>query len=626
MLLAWLPLPAFATGFPAKPAGMDDANRASLQETVTESVVQEAKLTGAGNVEGADEVDGNQIGYSVAVSGDTAIVGGPGDSVVMLNIQQAPGDSRARIASGISGDRRGGPNTPPSITPTAAQITLTQDSPATYAYIASVSDAETPPSGLLLETTSVPSGLSVFGISKVVSGSSALFSARLHAGCGAVVGTHLMGLRAYDGGAMFADADLTVTVAANTPPVLGTYPASGASIGGRTRVVPSVLPRDNGFTQAHSVSAPSYSGWLSVDSNSGVVTLDNAGPVGTHIVTVTATDACGAVTTSAFELVVSAASTAPTVTAAAGITRREGDSLFPPVLVDIAQVSDAEEAETALSVTINGDNTAINNGVSIEMEPLSLTGVVTADVVAHCGASNASFTLRVTDGDDQFSEATLNVAVTPNTPPVFASYAPASVMLGSGRDIFAVAPPTDNGGVANAALQGIGTYTGFALVSQLGDVFIGSASPVGTHTLTIRVTDNCGLYTDASLPLTVLGDGVFLNSFEDVVRTPAKMALPAGKDGQTQRLKLPTFDLQELAIVPGVVDAIEFSIGDTRALLQVRNLVGSRALRLLSVDEQGRATEAEWISLSGPQSLELEWGNYAPEGKSRINAVLKVVE
>jgi FG-GAP repeat len=78
--LTWLSLPALALGLTAKPAGMDDASWSALQEAVSESVLQQAKLTGSSNI-GADGLDGDQFGYSLAVSGDTVIVGAPGDTV-----------------------------------------------------------------------------------------------------------------------------------------------------------------------------------------------------------------------------------------------------------------------------------------------------------------------------------------------------------------------------------------------------------------------------------------------------------------------------------------------------------------------------------------------------------------
>jgi hypothetical protein len=51
--------------------------------------------------------------------------------------------------------------------------------------------------------------------------------------------------------------------------------------------------------------------------------------------------------------------------------------------------------------------------VTVSNITVDAAGEVRADVVAACGASNAGFTLRVTDGEGLSAEATLDVTVTP---------------------------------------------------------------------------------------------------------------------------------------------------------------------------------------------------------------------
>jgi CSLREA domain-containing protein len=106
----------------------------------------------------------------------------------------------------------------------------------------------------------------------------------------------------------------------------------------------------------------------------------------------------------------------PTITAAVGVTRAKGS---PASNSQIATVSDEEDAEDMLTVTVNGAATATVNGVTINNISVDSLGKVTANVVASCGASDAAFTLRVTDSGDLFAEDTLNVTVTAdNTAPV----------------------------------------------------------------------------------------------------------------------------------------------------------------------------------------------------------------
>src|SRR5207248_6621340 len=63
---------------------------------------------------------------------------------------------------------------------------------------------------------------------------------------------------------------------------------------------------------------------------------------------------------------------------------------------------------------------------------------------------------------------------------------------------------SDNVSVSSIALQSQGTYMGTISVNNTtGVVSISNAAPVGTHTIVIRATDNCGTNTDASFTLTV---------------------------------------------------------------------------------------------------------------------------
>ena len=80
--------------------------------------------------------------------------------------------------------------------------------------------------------------------------------------------------------------------------------------------------------------------------------------------------------------------TAPTIAAAVGVTRRQDAGTSN---ASIATVSDAEDAETALIVTVNGSSNATDNGVSVSNIAVTSAGPVTADVAAACAATDASF-------------------------------------------------------------------------------------------------------------------------------------------------------------------------------------------------------------------------------------------
>jgi CSLREA domain-containing protein len=109
---------------------------------------------------------------------------------------------------------------------------------------------------------------------------------------------------------------------------------------------------------------------------------------------------------------------APVITAV-GVARTQGDSATNSVIAN--NISDSQQAPGALTVTVNGQsasgaNSVTSNGVSISNLAIAADGTATADVAAACNAATpgVNFTLRVTNGNNFFSEATLTVTV--NTP------------------------------------------------------------------------------------------------------------------------------------------------------------------------------------------------------------------
>jgi hypothetical protein len=85
----------------------------------------------------------------------------------------------------------------------------------------------------------------------------------------------------------------------------------------------------------------------------------------------------------------------------------------------IATVSDDQDDPASLVVTVDGGASATTNGVTVSNIAVDAVGNVTADVSAACGASNAMFTLEVTDSGGLSAAAMLAVDVTnETTPPV----------------------------------------------------------------------------------------------------------------------------------------------------------------------------------------------------------------
>ncbi|HQR35406.1 MAG TPA: Ig-like domain repeat protein, partial [Blastocatellia bacterium] len=97
----------------------------------------------------------------------------------------------------------------------------------------------------------------------------------------------------------------------------------------------------------------------------------------------------------------------PPMITASPISRAAGS---PASNSTIATVSDNESAAGTLVVTVTSANPS--NGVTLS-SLVNSNGTITANAVAACGATNASFTLQVSDGN-LTATATLNVTVTPD--------------------------------------------------------------------------------------------------------------------------------------------------------------------------------------------------------------------
>jgi hypothetical protein len=185
----------------------------------------------------------------------------------------------------------------------------------------------------------------------------------------------------------------------------------------------------------------------------------------------------------------------PTIVTATDLSLQQGST---PSNRQIATVSNYG-GNGSLVVTVTSANPA--NGVTIS-NIINSEGNITADIVASCGAATATFTLQASDGSSTVSD-TLNIHVTANTAPTL-TYQNQTVDLNESLTINPATGPSDNVAVSSIVKQSNGTYTGSISVNNTtGVISISNAAPAGTHTITIRATDNCAATTDASFTLTV---------------------------------------------------------------------------------------------------------------------------
>jgi uncharacterized repeat protein (TIGR01451 family) len=191
-------------------------------------------------------------------------------------------------------------NTPPSVN--ASPIGVTAGSPAVSMTIATVADADQPAGTLLVSTSSIPAGIVINSLSN----SSGTVTATVGASCTAATGPNNVTISVQDSTGAMSSTTLTVNVAANPAPTLGNYADTSLSAGGSTSVTPSQPPADNGTVTVTAAASPGFTGSVSADSATGVVSISNANS-GSYMITVTATDNCGATDVKTFGLFVASA-------------------------------------------------------------------------------------------------------------------------------------------------------------------------------------------------------------------------------------------------------------------------------------------------------------------------------
>jgi|GEM_PF-1150853 len=189
----------------------------------------------------------------------------------------------------------------------------------------------------------------------------------------------------------------------------------------------------------------------------------------------------------------------PTITAVSGLSRQQGVAATNS---QIATVTD-DGGNGNVNVTVTSANPS--NGVNIS-NIVNTSGAITADIMANCSASNASFTLQASDGTAT-ATATLNITVIANTPPTLSYTNPPALPFNGSTTVTPVAA-SDNGLITGFIVQSVvPALTTAPTVNSSGVVSITNAQPAGPHTITIRATDDCGVVTDASFTLTVSKGG-----------------------------------------------------------------------------------------------------------------------
>ena len=371
-------------------------------------------------------------------------------------------------------------------------MTRQQGSAGTVSPVAAVSDLDQSAGSLVVTATTVPAGITVTNIQNP-NGS---VSAKIEATCDAALGANTVVFTVNDSNGGSASASFTVNVTANSAPTL-TYNTdyTVASTAGRT-ITPNSLGDNGSIASVVLVSKGGYTGGIAVDNATGVVTLTGATPIGTHTITIKATDNCGVETTASFALIVT--NNLPAITPAAPVVRQQGSA---GAASPVATVSDLDQAAGTLVVTA----TSVPAGITVT-DIQNNNGSVTATIAADCNASvagpnNVEFTVSDSNGGTRSTSFTVHV--TANTAPAIAYGAAYNVASTANAAVVPTAL-SDNGSVTNVQLVSQGGYTGgIGVNAATGVVTFTGAAPIGSHTITVRATDNCGAQMTASFTLNV---------------------------------------------------------------------------------------------------------------------------
>lgn len=291
---------------------------------------------------------------------------------------------------------------------------------------------------------------------------------------------------------------LRLTLTENTAPTISDIADTSTNEDTPTPAIPFTVGDAESPASTLTVSASSSNqavvpdGAITVSGTDGnrTITLAPApNASGFADITVTVSDQGGITASDTFRLTINAVNEQPTITAATGITRQQAAGAS---VSQIATVADVDN--DPLSVTVNGGSSATVNGVTVSNIVVNTNGTVNASIAAACGASNAGFTLRVSDPGALFATATLNVAVTlETTPPVISPITNVVATLPNGPATsmpvtFPLPAATDN-------------CPGVAVTTVPAS---GSSFSVGTTTVNVTATDGAGNVSTASFTVTVV--------------------------------------------------------------------------------------------------------------------------
>ncbi len=329
--------PTIAKSF--SPSSVPVGQVSTLTITITNPAANTVALTGVGftdnfpanvtlvNPANATNTCGGMLtdsGGGTLTAGDTGIqlAGGmvgtsmPRTCTITIEVSPSAQGPHMNTIASVSSTEGGTNNTPasatlstnmlPMITP--ADLTRTQGDTTANFTIANVSDAEDPATALTVQISNggpFGSSATLNNVTVTIIGNPSAggaVTASVTTPCNAMTATFTLQVTDTTNGS--TTAAWKVTVNPNTPPTLS-YANVAAGLNQTLTVNPATGPSDNGSITNLTVSASAgFTGTVAANLADGKVTINNAGPLGMHTITVKATDNCGEMTTTSFTLTV----------------------------------------------------------------------------------------------------------------------------------------------------------------------------------------------------------------------------------------------------------------------------------------------------------------------------------
>jgi hypothetical protein len=298
----------------------------------------------------------------------------------------------------------------------------------------------------------------------------------------------------------------TVTVAnVNDAPTFTSTPVTAVTQGSAYTYNITTADPDPGNTRTVSAQGalPSWLTLGGVNPTAGTATLSGtpgAANVGTHSITLRVTDNAGAFATQAFSITVTALNAPPTFTSTPVTAATQG----------VAYTYNITTADP------NAGNTRTVSAQGALPSWLTLSGINptagTATLSGTPGVANIgthSVTLRVTDNAGAFATQAFTITVAAaNSPPTFTSAPVTTATQGAPYTYNITTTDPNAGNTRTVSAQGaLPSWLTLGNINPTAGTATLSGTPgptqVGTHSVTLRVTDNAGAFTNQSFSITV---------------------------------------------------------------------------------------------------------------------------